>query len=72
MEHPKKLLILQEENLGTQKIKKTTLRKFLVFQEMNFSCPKLKKLTFFLKTSSYISEGNLQGLKIKNFLYFMK
>ena len=37
---------------------------------MHFSSPKLKKLIFFLKKISYISGGNLQSPRNKNFLCF--
>ena len=40
--------------------KRPTLKKLLIFQEMKLSCPKLKK-------NCYISRGNLQILKNKNF-----
>ena len=52
--------------------KKPTLKKILIFRKMERSSPKLNIfLIFFLKKNfSYISGGNLQSPKNKNFLYF--
>ena len=45
-------------------------KKFLYFQKWNFVSPSLKTQIVYKKFFSYISEGNLQGPKNKNFLYF--
>ena len=48
--------------------KNSTLKKFPIFWEMELSDCKLKKLLHFLwKEISYISGGNMQSLKNKNF-----
>ena len=62
-ESPKKLLIFQE--VTSRKMKKPTLKMFVILQEIELSISKPRRLL-----TSYISERNLQGLKIKIFLYY--
>ena len=59
------LLKISGGNFPSSKIKKTHSEKVsFYFRKCNFLTPSLK--------SSYISEGNLQRPKIKNFFYFGK
>ena len=54
--------------LTSKSERKVTMKKFLIFQEMRLFSSKLKKfIHFFQEKLSYISEGNLQILKNKNF-----
>ena len=74
----KKLVIFEEGTFQPQKKKKkkkkNPIRKnFLCFKKWKFLASSLENSYIFSENKfSYISRGNLQSLKNKNFLYFQK
>ena len=73
----KKLVIFEEGTFQPQKKKKkkkNPIRKnFVFFNKWKFLASSLENSYIFSKNKfSYISRGNLQSLKNKNFLYFQK